>query len=143
LESQQPGSPYEITVTVDCALPYAEDLTQQSVAIPFGGAVVTNYGNRPSYPVWKINAGLFTLTNVTTGDSFSFDDTLPGCANVGAGYVEIDTFRNTAYLNGSGANLKPGIVMSSSDFFLIPPGANTITISGGNTGTCLLNSAWA
>ena len=147
-ESQQPGSPYELALTVDCGLPYAEDLTQQSVALNDSGVVVTNYGNRPTYPVWKLFgplAGLQSLTDATTGETFSWDGSLPGAPTIGGGdYIEIDTFRNTAYKNGSGANCKPGIVMTDSDFFTLPPGASTIVLSApGSTGTCLLNSAWA
>ena len=92
--------------------------------------------------MWQINSGNFTLTNTTTGDSFSFNDAQQGCANVGGGYAEIDTFRNTVYLNGNQANLKPGIVMDTSDFFMLAPGANVITVTGGS-GVCLLNSAFA
>lgn len=131
----------ELAFTVDCALPYAEDLTQLAPSIP---GTVVNAGNRPTYPVWQIYSGNFILTNTTTGDTFAFDDSQPGCPDVGAGYVEIDTFRNTAYLNGNLANLKPGIVMDSSDFFSIPPGTHTITCPGvGGASRGLINPAWA
>lgn len=140
-ETQAPGAPYEIAVTIDCARPYAEDETQLQPAVP---GVVVNYGNRTTYPVWQIYASSFTLTNTTTGDVLQFDDSQPGCPSVGGGYVEINTFRNTAYLNGSGANLKPGIVMVNSDFFPLPPGSNTITCPGAGGGSlCLVNAAWA
>lgn len=149
--SQQAGSPYELAFSIDCARPYSEDETQLSIALT-GSDVVTNYGNRPSYPVWKIDGPFtgFTITNtsVTPNEVFSYNGGLPGAALVtGGNYIEIDTFGNTAYLNGNGANLKPGIEIASSDFFTIPPGANTITLSTfpviGGTGTCLLNSSWA
>ena len=149
-ESQQPASPYEINVTVDCALPYAEDLTQLSPVIPANPVV--NNGNRPTYPVWQIwgtgSTLAFTLTNTTTGDSFSFDDSLPGCANItSADYVEIDTFRNSVTKVAPGpvlSNVAAGVGMTTSDFFLIPPGSNTITCPGvGAASTCLINSAWA
>ena len=156
-ESQQPASPYEIAVTVDCALPYAEDLTQATPGISGGGGTVINYGNRPSYPVWQVyNASganlAFTLTNTTTGDSFSFDDTLPGCADIASGqYVEIDTFRNSVTKVAAGpvlSNVAAGVVMTTSDFFSIPPGSNTITLvattgSIGGSSRCLINSAFA
>lgn len=139
-ESQQKGSALEMVFTLDCDRPYAQDETQLNPAIP---GTVTNYGNKPTYPVWQIYSGSFTLVNTTTGDQFSFNDAQPGCPNVGAGYVEIDTFRNTIYLNGTGANLKPGIVMVDSDFFTLPPGANVITCAGAGGGSvCLVNAAW-
>jgi phage-related protein len=147
VESQQPGSPYEVSFTVDCALPYAEDLTQSTIALDSTGVTVTNYGNRPTYPVWKLN-GPFTqqsLTNMTTGDVFYYDENFPGAPNIGAGeYIEIDTFRNTAYKNGSGANCKPGIDMELSEFFSVAPGSHTLVLSSpGSTGTALWNNAWA
>ena len=157
VESQQPGSPYEVSFTVDCALPYAEDLTPLNPGISGGGGTVVNYGNRSSYPVWQVYNGsgahlAFTLTNTLTGDSFSFDDTLPGCADIASGeYVEIDTFRNSATKVAAGpvlSNVAAGVVMTTSDFFLIPPGSNTITLvastgSIGGSSQCLINSAWA
>ena len=147
VESQQPGSPYEVAFTVDCALPYAEDLTQSTIALDDVGVTVTNYGNRPVYPVWQLT-GPFSqqsLTNMTNGDVFYYDDTFPGAPVIGPNeYIEIDTFRNTAYLNGSGANCKPGINMELSDFFSIPPGSHTIVLSDpGSTGTALWNNAFA
>lgn len=141
---QQPGLPYEVTVSVDCALPYAEDLTQLNPTI--AGAVVNN-GNRPTYPVWQVSASAFTLTDtsVTPNAVFQFDDSLPGCPNVGAGYVEIDTFRNSVTIVTGGPTLSngaAGVVMTASDFFTLSPGSHTITLSAG-TGVCLINAAWA
>jgi hypothetical protein len=144
VESQAAGAPYEIACVVDCALPYAENLTQLGPTIP---GVVVNLGNRPTFPVWKVFGPFtaFTLTNTTTGDTFQYDGALPGAVGVGGGsYLEIDTFRNTLYLNGSGANLKPGVVMVNSDFSPLPPGNNTITIPGvGAASVGLINAAWA
>lgn len=143
----QNGGAVEITFSVDCALPYAEDLTQDSVAL---GASVTapNLGNRSTYPVFKIDGPFtnFILTNVSTGLQIVYDSTLPpgtGLAVGGGDYIEIDMFRNTAYLNGDQSNLKPGIDILSSDFFPLIPGNNTITLAGASTGTILINSAWA
>jgi hypothetical protein len=141
-ETHQPGSPYEIGVTIDCDLPYAQDETQLTVSL--SGAVI-NYGNRPAYPVWQITADAFTLTNTTTNESFSFDDGLPGCPPVGGGYVEIDTFHNSATIVNVGPvydNAAAGIDMTGSDFFLIVPGSNAITLNAGS-GACLINAAWA
>jgi hypothetical protein len=156
-ESQQPGSPYEITVTVDCALPYAEDLTQLSPSVAGGGGTVINNGNRPTYPVWQIYNGMaapfwFELTNTTTGDILAFNDALPGCADIGSGeYVEIDTFRNSITKVAAGptlSNVAAGLIMTGSDFFSIPPGSNTITLTAlagsiGASSRCLINSAFA
>lgn len=142
-----PGGVNELAFTLDCALPYAENLTQLSPSIP--GAVV-NSGNRPTYPVWKIYGPYtsFTLTNTTTNESFSYNGALPGAMSItGGDYIEINTFNNTAYRNGNQQNVKPGIDMLASDFFSINPGSNTITLaySGGVGGASvgLINAAWA
>jgi len=170
VESQQPGSPYEITVTVDCELPYALDLTEVSQSLTGGSGTITNYGNRPLYPVWKI-AGPFvavTITNTTpTPDQqFVWDSTLPGSVTAldNDDYLEIDTFHNTVtkFKNGLPSacvfntavatlfNGAAGIDMLNSEFFLIAPGANAITVSyiSGNTtnnncSLALINSSFA
>lgn len=140
-EAQAPGAAFEVSFSIDCARPYTENAAQLSPAVP---GTVVNPGNRPAFPVWKIFSGAFTLTNVTTGQVLQFNDAQPGCPSVGGGYVEINTFRNTVYLNGSGANLKPGIVMVNSDFFTLVPGNNVITCPGAGGGSvCLVNAAWA
>jgi hypothetical protein len=162
VESQQPGGPYEIGVTLDCALPYAENLTQLAPAVP---GTVINYGNRTTFPVWQIYNGsganfAFTLTNSTTSESFAFDDSLPGCANVGVGeYVEIDTFRNSVTKVKPAAvapvtaadvlsNVAAGVAMLDTGFFLLVPGSNVITLTAttgsiGASSKGLINAAWA
>lgn len=136
----------EIAVTVDCALPYEEDLTPAGIgANPLSAsAAFVNAGNRPTYPVLKIFSDFFTLTNTTTGAQLVYDGTLPGAAPLAGGYIEFNMFRNTAYLNGNQDNMKPGIVVQSSDFFVLNPGSNTITYTGGTDGSTIeYNSAWA
>jgi hypothetical protein len=57
--------------------------------------------------------------------------------------VEFDFFRNTAYLNGAGANRKASIDIELSDFWLLEAGvANTIEITGADA-DLLLNHAYA
>lgn len=144
-----PDTAVEIPVAFDCSLPYAEDETQLGPSIP--GAVVNN-GNRPTYPVWKLFGAFSSVTMTatfpdTTTAEWTYDGTLPGASTIGGGdYIEIDTFRNTLYKNGAGANLKPGMVMTSSKFFTLPPGSTTIgvTYSGGAGGASvgLINAAF-
>lgn len=158
-ESQQPGSPYEITVTFDCELPYSEDVTQVSQSLSGGSGTITNYGNRPLYPVWKLygpfNKVTITNTTPTPDAQFIWDESLPGAgaALSNAQYLEIDTFRNTVTKVAAGpvlSNAAAGVDMLNSEFFLIPPGANAITVSytGGNavnnnSTVALVNSAFA
>jgi hypothetical protein len=153
-ERQPAGAPLEVTFTIDCELPYAEDETQLEPALAEGSNTVTNYGNRPTYPVWKLDGAFIarTLTNSTTGDSFSFNCLLPGALPGGAlsvaanEYIEIDTFRNTVTLVKPGPllyNVAAGIEMESSTFGSLLPGDNTIVLVGpGATGTGLVNAAW-
>jgi len=152
--SQATGSPFEVKVTVDCALPYAEDLTQLAPSVP---GVVTNHGNRSTYPVWQIygaGGGLnFTLTDSSTGMQFAFNDGLTGTHQVtGGNYIEIDTFRNSVTETVPGVpptplyNSASGVEPASSDFFLLAPGTNTITLIGsgiGGSSQVLVNAAWA
>lgn len=140
----------ELTFTVDCALPYAEDLTPQTTPttnLAVGNTTITNYGNRPLYPVFRIYSGNFTLSNTTTNFQFVFDDSLPGVLNpLGSGdFVEINTLNNTAYLNGDEDNLKPAIQVAYSDFFMLVPGDNVINLTQSSLGTSYVehNNAWA
>ena len=159
VESQQPGSPYEITVTFDCELPYSEDATQVSQSLTGGTGTITNYGNRPLFPVWKIYGpfAAVTITNTTDPDApqFVWDESLPGAGAslTNAEYLEIDTFRNTVTKVAAGpvlSNGAAGIDMLNSEFFSILPGSNAITVSytGGNTtnnnsSLALINSSFA
>lgn len=148
--SQAPGQAYELGVTIDCELPYTEDETQLSVNLTDGSVAVTNYGNRPTYPVYRLDGAGWstqTLTNTTTGDIFTYDDTLPGAPNIGPGeWLEIDTFRNTV-TKGPAAptltNAAAGIIMEESVFGPLLPGVNLIELFVvGSTGTALVNGAW-
>ena len=156
-ESHQTGSPYEVTVTLDTEWPYAVDETQLAPTFVGGSGTITNYGNRPTYPVWKIYGPYdgFVITNLTTGDTFSYDSLQPSAPNIGVNdYIEIGTFKNTSFKNGSGANCDPGIVMATSDFFTIPPGTNSISVVytgavnvpdpvNNDSTTALINAAWS
>ncbi len=124
-----------ITVTVDSQYPYAQDLTQQLTTITNGNtAVLANTGSADYYPVFQVSnlsGSTFTLENVTTGIEFNYNNALPGALAIsGADYAEIDTFRNTIFLNGNGANLKAGVVELSSDYWSLVTGGNTVGITG-------------
>lgn len=122
----------QVTLTFDSPFPYAIDFTQISTSLP---STLNNVGNATFYPVFQISGGgAFTLSNDTTGQAIVFTGSY-------SGYAEIDTFRNTIYQNGSGANLKDGIDVQASDFFGLVPGNNVISLSGG-TGIALWQAAW-
>jgi hypothetical protein len=139
------------TFAVDSPLPYAITLAQTVQTITDGStATVTNGGNAPFFPVIKANGptSAFTITNLSVLDvdgnplQVVYDSSRPGAVSIASGhYAELDFFRNTAYLDGAGANLKPGIDPTVLDFFPIRPGANSISVSGCDI-DLLLNNAW-
>lgn len=151
---QQPGAPFTITVTVDTQYPYAEDLTQTRTAISTGTTVViNNRGTAPTFPVYQANrlngvtqggGTTFEIQNLTTGVTLSWNGALPGGGGAlgPATYIEIDTFRNTMFTNGTGSNRTPGIDMPDSDFPILVPGPNSIHMVGQDVDV-LWNSAWA
>lgn len=141
--------------TMQSTLPYELDEEQLgpfsvgSSALPYG-----NSGNTETFPVFIVTAvgaplTQFTIENQTIGQSIIYDADLPDAPAIAPGnYAEINTFRNTIYLNGSGANLKSGIDVLSSDFFPLIPQPDTNMLQFTHTGgsaTCeiLYNTAWA
>jgi hypothetical protein len=156
-EAQAAGSPLEVTVTIDCDLPYAQDETQigpgvDGPQIDTTGVVVTNYGNRPTFPVWKLYGPFVTqtLTNTTTGDVFSYDANLPPGTTFleltsGTDYLEIDTFHNTVTMNVGGvlSNAAAGVKMDTTVFGSLPPGDSNMVLSNpGSVADGLINGAW-
>lgn len=141
-ESIGDGGATELNVVFDSQFPYTEDENQQSVAVP---ASITNAGNTDTYPVFRLNAPItgFTMTNTATSLQFVYDSSRLGASPVSSGYMEIDMFRGTVYLNGNGANLKAGVDIVNTDFFPLVSGVNPITISSGVGGIALVNNAWA
>lgn len=134
----------EITFVLDSPFPYAIDFTQITTHIT-GTTAISNDGNVPFYPVFKVNGATsgFTLSNLTTGKSLTYDSSLPGASSISGGdYVEIDTFRDTMYRNGNLNNLKPGLDVFTSEFWTLDPGSNSVQITGANVDV-LHQAAWA
>lgn len=134
----------QITFAVESPFPYALTHQEQELATITSSLTITNNGDCDTYPVWKVNGAStgFTLTNTTTGLAIVYDDGLPGASSIASGhYVEIDTFRNTAWLDGDAANRKAGIDLLQTDFFPLVPGDNDIEITGA-TVDALVNDAF-
>ena len=127
--------------------PYAITATQTTTSFAVGAThTITNDGTEPTYPVVKVfgATSAFSLVNNETGLLLSYNASLPGASPIAGGdYVEIDMFRGTAYLNGSGANRKSGIDLIASDFWPITPkpSGNSITVLGASA-DFLWNQAW-
>jgi hypothetical protein len=130
--------------------PYMIDFDQTLTTLTAGSptATLTNTGSAPFFPVFKVYGTFddFVLANTTTGEQIAYDDSQPGASVVTApDYIEIDTFRNTVYLNGNGAPRKAGIVIPTSDFFTLEVGDNDLEITSAGTAPnvdVLWASAW-
>lgn len=148
-----------VTVDFDSPFPYYIEATETDTTIASGATeTITNNGNTDSFPVFEMEGGFsgFTLTNHSVQDldgvdiSLVYDSGLPGAVAVSGGdYIELEFFRETAYLNGSSSNRKAGIDWRVSDFFPLVPGDNEIEVTftgGGGTAAlavCKSNGAWA
>jgi len=131
----------------DSPFPYVYDFTQLTVSLEASTPQnITNQGNVDFWPVVKVYGPTtaFSIENETISQAIVYDSSLPGAVDIGVGeYMEFDFFRNTAYLNGTGASGKPGIDMTLSDFWPLQAGvANSIEISGAD-GDVLYNHAYA
>lgn len=143
---------YDVAFSVESPFPYAIDFAQTDTVISDGGSfTIVNAGNAEFFPVFKVygpgagSTSNFTLQNNDTGLAIVYNAALPGAVAIGAGqYVEIDTFKGTAFLNGSGADLIAGIDPALSDFWPLQPtaiGDNDVAITGGDVHV-LWNNAW-
>lgn len=109
--------------------PYAMDKTELQTDYDIGSYTIDNIGTADFYPVFRVPGEIeaFTLENETLGLQFNYDGQQPGAQVIGGGeYLEIDTFRNTAFLNGNGADLLAGVDIPSSDFWWLAPGDNAV-----------------
>lgn len=133
------GSPFPYYITA-----------AQTVTPVLSGATFTfvNGGTADFYPVIKVygpTTGGFVITNVTTGLRFVYEPALPGGNDIASGhYLELDFFRDTAYLDGDQDNYKAGINIPESDFFpiTVEPLGNVIGIQGARMDV-LWNDAFA
>lgn len=126
-----------VTFTVDSPFPYLLNYTQIDTEIVSGGPeTLVNGGTAPMYPVFQVYGptDYFEIWNNDTDLAIVYDSALPGAQSIASGdYAEIDTFRNTIYLNGDQDNLKPGIDITASDFFPLEVGSNEIEVTGDGT----------
>lgn len=111
--------------------PYAMDKTERQDFFDFGegDTTLTNDGTTDFYPVFRVHGEIeaFSLENESVGLRIDYDGQQAGAQVIPSGqYVEIDTFRNTAFLNGNGADLLAGIDITTSDFWWLQPGANNV-----------------
>lgn len=139
-----------MTFAVDTVYPYAQDLTQiTSNILASASGMVTNVGTATYWPVFQVNGPLtsFTLSNDTEGLNIVYDATLATAAGLpavgGGDYIEIDTFRGTAFLNGSGSDMLPGFDWLLTDFWGLGVGTTTWSLVGATDVDMLWAAAWA
>lgn len=113
--------------------PYAVDATATVTPISSGGsATITNSGNIGEKPLIVVAGGAttFAITNVTSGRAVHYDGTRPGAHGIaGTDSATIDFFLSTITQN-DGEDLVAGLVPTSTDFFTLDPGSNTLSVSG-------------
>jgi hypothetical protein len=135
LRADNDGIKVTVEFQIHTQYPYAQDEAQTTTAL---NATITNTGTAPYWPVFQVfGFGPWLLTNVTTGLEILYNGGGSGS------YVEVDTFRNTLYADGSGANLMRYLDVATSDFWPLEVGANICTIAGGPTCDVLWAPAWS
>jgi len=138
--TQDGANPPRVAFAVFSEFPYYLSHADTTTAFSDGEtATLANGGTCDYYPVFEVAGptSAFTITNNSVLDAdgnpleIVYDSTLPGAVAIPSGHtVEINTFKNTAYLDGNVASRIAGIDIQASDFFQIPPPGASITISG-------------
>lgn len=151
--SYQMGNLGVVTVTLDSQYPYAQQLLQTQTPCPDGTPItLTNTGTADYDPVFLVNqlSGVvsgsavndftITVTQGTDVTQFVYSSSFPGAVpiSVGGHYAEINTFANTIYLDGDGANLKAGVDELNSEYPSFPIGTFDVQIDG-----CDMDALWA
>ena len=130
----------QLTFVVDSPFPYLMNEEQFTQTID-GSGTITMLGTADFYPVAQYSGvGTGFIYHADLDQVIEYDDTRPGAPGSGT-YIEFDFYRETAFVNGDGADAMPGVKIETSDFFPLLPGANDIETSG--PVTFLLNHAWA
>ena len=136
VQSPSDGRGTIASFTVDSAYPYAQDLGQTTTAL---NATITNTGTCPYWPVFKVyGGGPWTISNTTYAPDKEIKCNFPAFAGT---YIEVDTFRNTMYVDGDQANAISGLDMELSEFFPLEVGTNNVLIAG-DTADMLWAPAW-
>jgi hypothetical protein len=128
--------------TIDSPFPYAIDLTQTEQVINNTTGSIVMTGTADFKPVMRVYS--FSAWNVLHNDLsalVSFDPGRVGAGGLSGTYIEVDFFKNTAFVDGSGADAMCGIEIEFNDFFPLVPGANSITTDV--DARFLVNNAWA
>lgn len=114
--------------------PYAMVAAETTTHIAnHGTGTLDNDGSAQFFPVIKINgpATDVLISNDANDGVIHYDSTLPGGSSIAGGhYVEVDCFRNTAFLDGDAAERLSSIDPFQTVFFKLEIGENNITVDG-------------
>ena len=122
-----------VSFSIETPFPHAIDSTEIQTAISSGSTVtIANAGNTPQKPVVRVTGpdGAFAIENLTTDLKVEYDSSRPGAASVASAYGEFDFFRGTVFQDGNGADLIAGVEPTTSDFWSLVPGNNSVKMTG-------------
>lgn len=155
------------TFGLDSPFPYLMDLAQEqdppghTTMNLASNAVLVEAGvpktitlpafSAPFWPVMQIRGPLVGVVNIEntsvtdeygTNLRFRYNSDRPGAIGLtGSQWAEIDTFRETIYLDSNLSNMKPGVDPEVTDFFYLKPGDNIIEADSCDV-DFLINHAW-
>lgn len=117
---------------------YSQTLHTQNVASGGSGGVVSNAGTTLTWPVLKINgfSGAPGITNATTGQTINISSIISS-----GNYLLIDTLNRTVLLNGV-TQFYGAVNFSTTSWWGLAPGSNTITMIGGGSVDISWRDAW-
>lgn len=135
------GKEVTVTFSLGTPFPYAVDATEIDTVIADGTYVgVTNNGNAADSPVIEVAGAtsVFTIENMETGEIVAYNgSTIPG-----GHFAEIDFFKGTIFLDGSGADLIDGFDPNITDFWLLAPNTTTMVHVVGANITVKSSNSW-
>lgn len=124
---------------------YGETVREGTVVAQGGTVVFPNSGDADSWPHIKFQDASddLTLRNIDTGEFLHLVGTI-----VTGDYLDVDTFRETIYLNGLTQYPRSGFLASDGDMFPLHPGNNRLVLNatGGTLGVKAIltyRDAWA
>ena len=112
-----------VTVSIDAA-PYLVGRSR-SIALKTGANTIHVKGNRPCWPTWTLTPAADAKT-VSIKDAHGHKITFASTTTI-TGSISIDTAPDSRELRVNGNLMTPTL---DSDYFPLPPGVNTVTLTG-------------
>lgn len=112
-----------VTVSIDAA-PYLVGRSR-SIALKTGANTIHVKGNRPCWPTWTLTPAANAKT-VSIKDAHGHKLTFASTTTI-TGRISIDTAPDSRELRVNGNLMTPTL---DSDYFPLPPGVNTVTLTG-------------